>query len=142
MGTIICATRGGEASYHTQDIVIEMAKVTGDKLVFVFAVDTHFLDKTSAPKLVDVGPELDHMAEFMLIMAQERAAKADIEAEQVVKHGDLRSVLLETAQEQHATLIVLGSPGNEGKRGRFVLEGLQDFAAGLQKDSGVEVQIV
>lgn len=142
MGTIICATRGGEASYQTQDIVIEMAKVTGDKLVFVFAVDTHFLDKTSGPILVDVESELDNMAEFLLIMARERAAKADIEAEQVVKHGDLRSVLLETTKEQNATLIVLGSPGSNDGKSRFVLEGLQDFAAGLQENSGIEVQIV
>lgn len=140
MGTIVCATRGGEASYRTQDLVIEMAKRAGDKLVFVFAVDTHFLDKTHAPILVDVEQELDHMAEFLLLMAQERASKAGMEAEQVVKHGDLRDVLVETAQEQEATLIVLGRPGEE--ESRFVLEGLQKFAAELQEASDVEVQIV
>ena len=140
MRKILCATRGGEASYRTQDMVIEMAKKAGDKLVFVFAVDTHFLDKTHAPKLIDVEQELNRMAEFLLLMAQERAAKAGIEAEQVVKRGELRDVLVETAQEQEATLIVLGSPNEE--ESRFALEGLQSFAAELQEAAGVDVRIV
>ena len=139
MGTIVCATRGGEASYSTQDKVITLAKKDKSRLVFVFAVDTHFLDTTHAPILVDVQPELENMAEFLLIMAQERAAKAGVEAEQVVRHGSLADVLVETAKEKEASLIVLGSPVEEG---RFAAEGLQKLAADLQEASGIEVRII
>lgn len=140
MGTIVCATRGGEASYRAQDKVIAMAKEQGSDLIFVFAVDTAFLDKTAAPVLVDVEPEIEHMAEFLLLMAQERAQKEDVEAKPVVKQGSLHDVLIETAAEHEADLIVLGSPGEE--ESRFALEGLQEFAEALHEESGVEVKIV
>lgn len=139
MGTIVCATRGGEASYRTQDKVIQMAKDEKLALIFVFAVDTAFLDKTAAPVLVDVEPEIENMAEFLLLMAQERAKKEDLKAEMVVKNGTLRDVLVETVTEHDATVIVLGSP-EEG--GRFKMEGLQAFAADLEEATGAEVRIV
>lgn len=139
MGTIICATRGGEASYRTQDKVIKMAKQDASELVFVFAVDTQFLDKTAAPILVDVKPEMEKMAEFLLLMAQERAAKAGIEAQMVVKHGTLREVLIEIADEYDASLIVLGSPAEQS---RFGLEDLQKFADELREASGAKVQVI
>ncbi|MEA3339900.1 MAG: universal stress protein [Chloroflexota bacterium] len=44
MGKILCATRGGEASYRTQDAAIELAKERGDTLLFLYVVDLHFLD--------------------------------------------------------------------------------------------------
>lgn len=140
MGTIVCATRGGEASYRTQDQVIQMAKREKSALVFVFAVDTAFLDKTAAPVLVDVEPEMENMAEFLLLMAQERAEKAGVQAQAVVMKGALRDVLLETAAEHDASLIVLGSPGED--QSRFEQEGLESFAADLREASGVEVKIV
>ena len=139
MGTIVCATRGGEASYRTQDKVIEMAKEEGSRLIFVFAVDTDFLDKGHASVLVDVETEMEKMAEFLLLMAQERAAKANVTAEAVVKSGTLRDVLVETASEHNANCIVLGSPAEQS---RFALEGLQKLAAEVQEASAVEVKIV
>jgi nucleotide-binding universal stress UspA family protein len=140
MRKILCATRGGEASYRTQDKVIEMAKTGGATLLFVFAVDMDFLGKTAAPILVDVENELENMAEFLLIMAQERAEKAGVEAEYVVRWGLLPDVLAEVATEQKVDLIVLGSPG-EGEN-RFVMEGLEKFAASVHEASGTEVKIV
>ncbi|HIQ01546.1 MAG TPA: hypothetical protein EYH30_05385, partial [Anaerolineales bacterium] len=46
MGKILCATRGGEASYRTQDAAIALARERGDSLIFLYVVDTHFLDRT------------------------------------------------------------------------------------------------
>jgi nucleotide-binding universal stress UspA family protein len=117
-----------------------MANEEKSTLVFIFAVDTDFLNKTAAPILVDVEPEMEHLAEFLLLMAQERAAKAGVEAEAVVKTGSLRDVLIEAATEHKASLIVLGSPGEE--QNHFKLEDLQAFADGLREASGVKVKIV
>lgn len=116
-----------------------MAKKQGAKLVFVFAVDTDFLNKTAAPILVDVVPEIENMAEFLLLMAQERAAKEGVEADTVAKVGKLRDVLLEAAAEREASLIVLGRPAEES---HFPLEGLEAFADDLREASGIDVQIV
>jgi hypothetical protein len=57
----------------------------------------------------------------------------------VVKHGRLRDVLIETAAEHDASLVVLGSPAEQS---RFALEGLQELAVEVQEASGVEVRIV
>jgi hypothetical protein len=37
MGKILCATRGGEASYRIQDAAIALAKERGDTLLFLYA---------------------------------------------------------------------------------------------------------
>ena len=46
---ILCATRGGEASHHTQERAIELAKERTAKLVFIFVYDTRFLEQYTAP---------------------------------------------------------------------------------------------
>lgn len=139
MKTILCATRGGEASYQMQDKVIAMAKANKAALVFVFAVDVEFLNTTAAPILVDVESELDNMAEFLLLMAQERAKKAGVEARTIVKRGTLYEVLVETAAEEKADTIILGKPAKES---RFAPEALQAFVTLLEETSGVKVEIV
>ena len=47
MGKILCATRGGEASYRTQDAAVALAKEQGDELLFLFVVNLGFLDRTA-----------------------------------------------------------------------------------------------
>lgn len=46
---VLCATRGGEASYRTQDAAIAMAKQEDAELVFLFVADVSFLDQTAVP---------------------------------------------------------------------------------------------
>ncbi len=75
MGKILCATRGGEASYPTQDAVIALAKDQGDELVFLYVVDISFLNQMAAPVGVDVESRLEKLGRFQLVMAQERAAE-------------------------------------------------------------------
>ena len=58
MGKILCATRGGEASYRAQDAAIALAKERGDTLLFLYVVDLHFLDKTSGAAVVDVEKDI------------------------------------------------------------------------------------
>jgi nucleotide-binding universal stress UspA family protein len=116
MGKILCATRGGEASQRTQDAAIRLAKDCGDNLVFLYVVDIHFLDNTAAPIVVDVEHEIYKMGEFLLLMAQERAAAQGIAAQTVVRQGRLTAELVAAAEELGINLIVLGRPrGGEGR---------------------------
>jgi hypothetical protein len=78
MGRILCATRGGETSYRTQDAAIELAKEQNDELAFFCVVDINFLDKTAAPIVVDAENEVNKMGEFLLLMAKERASGAGL----------------------------------------------------------------
>ena len=88
MGKILCATRGGEASFHAQDAAIEQAKNSGDQLVFFYVFDLEFMNQAHYAMRPDVvEDEMDKMAKFLLAMAVERAQKQGVEAMTVIKHG-------------------------------------------------------
>jgi nucleotide-binding universal stress UspA family protein len=140
MGKILCATRGGEASYRTQDAAIALAKQRGDTLLFLYVVDLCFLNKTAEPIVVDVENEVAKMGKFLLLMAQERAAAQDVKAEAVIRQGQLRAELIAAAQELEADLIVLGQP--TGDEAVFDEAELYAFAAELQAEAGIEFRIV
>jgi nucleotide-binding universal stress UspA family protein len=140
MGKILCATRGGEASYPTQDAVIALAKDQGDELVFLYVVDISFLNKMASPVGVDVESRLEKLGHFQLIMAQERAAEQGVSAQAIVRNGPLRAELIAVAKEIDATIIVMGS--SEGTDAAFEDTELQTFAADLQSETGIEVQVL
>ena len=140
MGMILCATRGGEASYPTQDAVIALAKEQGDELVFLYVVDISFLNHTAAPMVVDVESRLEKLGQFQLVMAQERAAAQGIIAQTILRQGHLRAELDSVVKEIGATLIVMGR--SLGPDAAFEESALQVFAADLQKETGVEVRIL
>jgi nucleotide-binding universal stress UspA family protein len=140
MGTILCATRGGEESYGTQDAAIALAKQQGDALVFLYVVDVSFLDQTAAPLVIDVESRLEKLGRFQLKMAQERAAAQDVAAQAIVREGQLRAELVTAAHEISATLIVLGR--SRRQTAIFEENKLQEFAADLQAATGLEVRIL
>ena len=140
MGKILCATRGGEASRRTQDEAIALAKERGDELVFLYVVDIHFLDKTAAPIVVDVENEVSKMGEFLLLMAQERAAAQGVTATVISRSGKVREELKRAALDVGASLVLLGRP--VGDESVFHLASLRAFAAEMEAETGVETRIV
>jgi nucleotide-binding universal stress UspA family protein len=140
MGKILCATRGGEASYRTQDKAIALAKERGDTLLFLYVADLHFLDKTAASIVVDVGNEVTKMGEFLLLMAQERAREAGVEASLITREGDVREQIKAAAVEEGVDLVVLGRPTDETSR--FKLEALRAFAAEIEEETGIPAVIL
>ncbi len=140
MGTILCATRGGEESYGTQDAAIGLAKQRGDTLFFLYVVDVSFLDQTAAPMVIDVELRLEKLGRFQLKMAQERARAQDVVAQAIVREGRLRAELVTVANEISATLIVLGR--SRSQTAIFEENALQKFADDLQAESGIEVRIL
>jgi len=142
MGRILCATRGGEASHRTQDAAIALAKEQGDELIFLYVADYSFLNQTAAPLVVDVEARLVRMGEFLLLMAQERAAVQGISAQTVVREGRLRAELVGAAKELEVDLIVLGRSVNLHRQAIFDETALQAFATSLQAITGTEVRIL
>jgi nucleotide-binding universal stress UspA family protein len=139
MGKILCATRGGEASYRTQDKAIELALQRGDELVFLYVVNIEFLNKTAAPIVVDVATEIERMGEFLLAMAQERAREAGVEASLVTRKGDVREQIKAAAVKEGVDLVVLGRPADETSL--FKLEALRAFAAEIEEETGISAVI-
>ena len=113
MTTILCATRGGQASFPNQDAAITLAKERSARLIFLHISNVEFLGQMASPILIDVETELEHMSEFLLAMAQERAEKAGMQAEAVVKHGEFRDALCEAIEEHEVDVVMFGSPGKE-----------------------------
>jgi nucleotide-binding universal stress UspA family protein len=140
MGKILCATRGGEASYRTQDKAITLAKEQGDTLLFLYVVDLRFLDKTTGSGVVDVEQEMTKMGEFLLLMAQERAREAGMEASLITREGDVREQIKTAAVEEDVDLVVLGRPADETSR--FKIESLQAFATEIEEETGISAVIL
>jgi hypothetical protein len=141
MKKILCATRGGEASRRTQDAVIAMAKEKDASILFLFVVDVEFLKLTARGVRPDVvATELEHMGEFLLAIACERATAAGVEADMCVRHGSLVEALRSAAVEEGADAIAFGRPA--GPDSSFSLTDLERLAAGIQEDTGIETYIV
>jgi nucleotide-binding universal stress UspA family protein len=140
MAKILCATRGGEASYRAQDAASRIAGARGDELLFLYVVNIEFLDKTARAVRPDiVEAEMEKLGQFLLEMARERAAGQGVRAEVVLRHGALPEELAAVAIEHQVDCIVLGK-SEEG--GVYSLEGLTSFAAELEAKTGSEVLIL
>ena len=140
MAIILCATRGGEEGYRTQDKAIAMAKDRRDTLLFLYVVDLQFLDKTAAPIVVDVEDEISDMGEFLLLMAKERAAEQGVEANTICRKGNLRQEIKITALEENVSLVLLGRPVSD--KSAFQLVSLEKFAEEIESETGVKTEIV
>jgi nucleotide-binding universal stress UspA family protein len=139
----LCATRGGEAGYRTQDKAIALAKEKDASLLFLYVIDLQFLDMTAAPIVVDVEDEVHDMGEFLLLMAKERAAKQGVSAQTVCHKGKVRKEIIKAVRKYEASFVVLGRPaGDNGDESAFQLAGLQAFASEIEEETGATVLIV
>lgn len=140
MGKILCATRGGEAAIENQKAAIERAKNTNSDLIFFYVVDVEFMAHADYAIRSDVVTgEMDKMAEFLMLMAVERAEKRGVPATYIVRHGVFSEELKDTVVEEGITLVVLGRPG--GDESAFALSGLTALAKNITAQTGVDVWI-
>lgn len=140
MGLILCATRGGEASYNTQKAATALAKQRNDQIVFLYIIDLSFLDKTAAPIVVDVENELKQMGNFFLLMAKEIAEEQGVQARTISRKGKVRDEIIKATHEEGATLVVLGRP--VGKQSAFQMSSLETFASEIEHQTEAETTIV
>jgi nucleotide-binding universal stress UspA family protein len=75
------------------------------------------------------------MAEFLMTMAVERATKQGVQARYVIRQGEFEAELAAAAQEEQASLVVLGHPGEEGST--FELGHLRELIGRLQAETGI-----
>lgn len=140
MSLILCATRGGEASYRTQQAAIALAKEHGDEIVFLYIIDLSFLNKTAAPIVVNIENELDQMGRFFLLMAKERASEQGVEVRTITRNGTVQEEIINAVLEEGATLVVLGRPA--GEQSAFQTSSLQAFADEIKRVTEAETILV
>ena len=90
--------------------------------------------------MVDVDARMEKLGNFQLVMAHERANAQGLVAEGIVRIGHLREELVAVAEEIGPTIIVMG--GSMSPDAAFEDTALQDFAADLQTETGIEVLIL
>jgi len=140
MSLILCATRGGEASYRTQQAAIALAKEHGDEIVFLYIIDLSFLNKTAAPIVVNIENELDQMGRFFLLMAKERASEQGVEVRTITRNGIVQEEIINAVLEEGATRVVLGRPA--GEQSAFQTSSLQAFADEIKRVTEAETILV
>jgi nucleotide-binding universal stress UspA family protein len=112
----------------------------GDELVFLYVAGIGFLDKMAIPVVVNVETRLEKLGHFQLVIAQERAAEQGIEAQTIVRIGELRAELVNVAEEIGATIIMMGR--SQGPDSAFSDAAIKAFVSDLQAETGVEVRIL
>lgn len=141
MTTILYPTRGGPSSYETQDQVIALAKEQKANLVFLYVSNVEFLGNVARPALVDiVEDELDHMGEFLLAMAQERASKAGWQADAVVRRGSFYAALSGVIKEYGVNILALGAPGHS--HAVTTPKFLKELMESISEEFGIEVIVL
>lgn len=140
MTGIICAIRGGPDSQPTIARAISLARDVGKPLYFLYIVNFDFLlSHSQSSRFSTIQDELTQMGEFILLTAQEKARSQDVRAEAVIRQGDVGEEIISLAKELNADYIVLGTPVGDEDRNVFMLERLEEFSAGLEKESGAKV---
>lgn len=106
--SILCPTRGGQASYPNQERAIKIARERGENIIFLYVSDIKFLDHTASPLIIDIETELEEMGEFLLAMAIEKAANAGVKAEGIVEKGTFSQVLVDIIQKHDISSVIIG----------------------------------
>jgi nucleotide-binding universal stress UspA family protein len=139
MHGIVCAVRGGPASQPTIERAIALAQETGLPLYFLYVVNLDFLSQTPTSRVHTISQEMHQMGEFILLMAQETAAREGITAAGVVRHGTVRKELIGLCHELEADYLVLGKPEDEHEDSVFTHELLREFVAHTEEQTGAKV---
>ncbi len=139
MSGILCALRGGPDSQDTVDYAIHFAKEKKQRLYFLYVVNLNFLSGTSQVRRDNVAQELHRMGEFILLMAQSRAATLGVRADNLVRRGSVPEQILKACKEIDVKYLLMGRPQNDSEVNIFDSGELEDFAQKAMEDCGAKV---
>jgi nucleotide-binding universal stress UspA family protein len=142
MGSIVCATRGGEASHRTQERAIALARERGAPLIFLFVADINFAQPSNSALAEVLADELERLGRQLLYIARARAEEQGVMADVVVRHGAVRQAIEDFLREVKADTLVLGAPGTGSEKKTFSPGELPQFARQISRNTGVEVTVV
>ncbi len=140
MTTILAPTRGGQRSYPNQDRAAQLAKEQSAELIYLYINDVTFLNQTASPILIDMEAEMEEMGEFLLTMAQDRAAKFGVAAKTIVRQGGFTDVMESVIDEFDVDMVVMGSSGQDD--GHTTPDFMAETAQKLADKYGVDVVLL
>jgi nucleotide-binding universal stress UspA family protein len=136
MSGIVCAIRGGPHSQPTITRSIRLAQETGQTLHFLYVVNLDFLSHTASSRVHTISEQMSQMGEFILLMAQDAAARQGVEAKGVIRHGGVGEEIINLCHELQADYLVLGRPKVEHEDAVFTQELLHQFVARTEEQTG------
>src|SRR5690606_31870947 len=140
MGTVVCATRGGEGSRAVQLKAIDIARTQKLGLVFLYVVDqAQVLEHDDVLKDA-IHDELHWLARVSLNIAQQRAERAGISAEVVIRDGAVKDEIEAFLRHNEVSMLLLGAP--RGTSPHFGDDAVERFAHTIEQDTGVPVSVV
>lgn len=127
MPGIVCAIRGGPASQPTIAKAIALGKETGLPLYFLYVVNLDFLSHTASSRVYTISEQMRQMGEFILLAAQDTAARQGVRAEGVVRHGNVGEEIIGLCHDVIADYVVMGLPKMQREDAVFTHELLRQF---------------
>ena len=134
---ILCALRGGPDSEKTIEHAVSLAKEKRARLILLYIVSLELFSSKSM-RSESIAKELSRMGEFVLLMAQSKAAQAGVAADTFVRHGNIPEQLLATCEEMNASILILGKTDEENESSFFTPETQADFVKKVE-ETGVQV---
>jgi nucleotide-binding universal stress UspA family protein len=139
VGGIVSAIRGGPASRASIHRAICLAKETSEPLHFLYVVDMEFLTLTNLGRTHIVEEELRQMGEFILLMAQTKAAEEGITAHADIRHGRVLDQIVALSQELDAHYVVVGRPREKAAPNVLTTEQLEQFIGKIELNCNAKV---
>ncbi|NOZ05220.1 MAG: universal stress protein [Chloroflexi bacterium] len=139
MKTIVCAVRGGKNSEPTVDGAIALARDSAARLVFVYVIDAEFLAHATVGRHSITMPQLQAMAEFILLTMQVRAEEEGVSAEYAIREGQVQEQIREYVLDAHPDILVMGKPSHQEGDDLFTHPVQNAFVQSLEEEAGVQV---
>ena len=139
MSGIVCAIRGGPDSQATIAQAIDLAKETSLPLYFLYVVNLDFLAHTTSTRVHTITEQMSQMGEFILLAAQDTAARQGVAAENLVRHGNISQEIIALCHEITADYVVLGLPKVEQGDIVFTQDLLRQFVEQAEEQIGAKV---
>ena len=141
MSGIVCAVRGGPDSRPTIEKAIALAKESGLALYFLYIVNIDFLDHTIRSRVQTISQQMQQMGEFILLTAQSTAKEKGIEAQGIVRHGNVTEEISNLCHELKADFLVIGRPKFHLEDNLFTETLQAEFIERIEQQTGAKVII-
>ena len=151
INTIICATKGSKGCKIAEYKAIELAKTNNSKLIFLYVIDTKFMEKARGGggwAKDDAVSGLKNIGGVIIDIAKEKAVENGIPEENVSteeRRGSIVPQIKDSVEEHNVDVVVIGHPDTDLgflERHLIMKEGTESFVKHLKEEIGCKVMIV
>ena len=141
MGNIICAVRGGPASQSTIEHAVGMARRETLSIIFLYVVNLDFLARTMTSRVSVIKEDMRQMGELILMMAADVASAQEVDAQTVIREGDVIEQIMALCGELDADYVVVGKPMVREGMSVFDDEEIQALSTNLKRSCRAELVV-